>query len=355
MKLLQTILIIILLGITVSAHAEDPDIRADLLTAKVLPLLKAEKMAEALPYLAEIESMEPSLSKPLSEGFHFSYIDALDKTGNKTKALSRATKYLKKYGKSGKHYEKVIQITSRLQEQVEIAEREEAARRAREERARAEEKEREDMARAEAANEAARQLRAAEAGDMRAMFTISEYYEAGKGVKKDLAKARYWRSKGEEAYSQDLLHAANGGNADAMEKIAARYDAGLGVKKNATQARSWRERAAETRQKMQAEKRERERKFEISQVDYLENIGKQYRFGRKGPIEFTSSWVGLPFATLTDIINGPTKTTAVQKLKSEATLRPSTWGSPDSMIARAYRKHESEGTMAADAGSFEGQ
>lgn len=119
MKLLQSMLFSLLMGIAIMAHAVSDEVKVDLLMVKLTSTLKAEKWADALPFFAELESMEPSLQKPLPEGFHYNYIDTLDKTGDKAKALSRADIYLNKYGKSGKYYGQVIEIMGRLQMQVE--------------------------------------------------------------------------------------------------------------------------------------------------------------------------------------------------------------------------------------------
>jgi len=118
MKLLRSILFSMLMGIAVAAHAMDQDVQVDLLMAKITNALKQNRVADALPAFAQLESMEPTLQNPLSEGFHFLYIDTLDKSGNHAKALSRANIYMDKFGKQGKYYDKVIEIMSRLQDQV---------------------------------------------------------------------------------------------------------------------------------------------------------------------------------------------------------------------------------------------
>lgn len=106
------------MGVAVAAHALDQEMQVDLLMAKITSALKADKASDALPFFAELEGMESTLKNPLPESFHFYYIDTLDKTGDKAKALSRADVYLNKYGKSGKYYGQVIEIMSRLQEQM---------------------------------------------------------------------------------------------------------------------------------------------------------------------------------------------------------------------------------------------
>lgn len=118
---------------SVSVFALDKDIEVDLLMSKITTAIKTDKTADALPSFAKLESMEPSLGKPLPENFHFFYIDALDKSGDYTKALSRCNIYLEKFGKKGKHYGQVIEIMSRSQDRVEREAKAAAERKAREE------------------------------------------------------------------------------------------------------------------------------------------------------------------------------------------------------------------------------
>ena len=113
MKLFQSLLFLILLCIAGGAQALDPEMQVDLLMAKINSALKADKPAEALPYYAQLESMGPSLRKPLPESFYFSYIETLDKAGDRANAVSRCDAYLSKYGKSAPHYEQVIDIMGR--------------------------------------------------------------------------------------------------------------------------------------------------------------------------------------------------------------------------------------------------
>lgn len=124
MKLLQCLFLSLLMSIAVAAHAVDSSVKVDLLTAKIATSLKNDHPDEALRYFAELESLAATLTKPLPESFYFNYIDTLNKAGEHDDALSRAEAYLEKYGKSGKHYDQVIEIVSELQIQ---AEKDEAA------------------------------------------------------------------------------------------------------------------------------------------------------------------------------------------------------------------------------------
>jgi hypothetical protein len=115
MKLLRKILFVFLISMAATAVAADKDVQVDLLMAKITASLKANKATDALPYFAELESMEPTLAKPLPQSFHYYYIDALSKSGNNDKALSRAEIYLNKFGKKGKYYDKVIESMAPIQ------------------------------------------------------------------------------------------------------------------------------------------------------------------------------------------------------------------------------------------------
>src|SRR3989338_7849953 len=89
MKLLQTIIFTLSLFTAITVHAEDKDAQVKPLMDKITAALKADRASEALPYMAQLEGMELDLSYPLPESFYYYYIDTLDKTGDKDKALSR--------------------------------------------------------------------------------------------------------------------------------------------------------------------------------------------------------------------------------------------------------------------------
>jgi hypothetical protein len=146
MKLLKNILFSLVMLIAVAAYGASKEVQLDLLMSKITVLLKADKATDALPYFAQLEGLESSLSKPLPESFHFYYIETLDKAGNKTKALERANVYLEKFGKKNKYYGQVIEIMSRLQIE---ADKVAAEQKARDDRAAAEQKARDDRAAAE--------------------------------------------------------------------------------------------------------------------------------------------------------------------------------------------------------------
>jgi hypothetical protein len=127
-KFLQGMLFSLLMGMAVAAYGVSQEVQADLLMAKITTAIKAGRAADALPFFAELESMAPSLSEPLPEGFYYNYIVALKKGGDKANALNRAEAYLDKYGKKGRHYDEVIEIVGRLQVEVDKEKKEAAER-----------------------------------------------------------------------------------------------------------------------------------------------------------------------------------------------------------------------------------
>jgi hypothetical protein len=118
MKQIQVLLFLMMMGVALVSHALDQDVQVDLLMAKIINAQKESRAADALPTMAKLESMEPTLKTPLPEGFHFLYITTLDESGDYANALRRVNIYMDKYGKRGKNYSKVIDIMSRLEDIV---------------------------------------------------------------------------------------------------------------------------------------------------------------------------------------------------------------------------------------------
>jgi hypothetical protein len=112
----------------VAAHAVDQDVQVDILMSKIINAQKEGRAADALPSMAKLESMEPTLKAPLSEGFHFLYITTLDETGDHANALRRANVYIEKFGMGGKNYAKVVDIIGRLEEEADKVAQAESAR-----------------------------------------------------------------------------------------------------------------------------------------------------------------------------------------------------------------------------------
>ena len=90
----------------------------------------------------------------------------------------------------------------------------------------------------------AKELSAANGGNVSAMRKLAQRYDAGAGVEKDPVQAAKWRQRAEATTTKAQLQAANAGDAEAMKFMAIRYEQGLGVEKDPAQANFWREKAA---------------------------------------------------------------------------------------------------------------
>lgn len=203
--------------------------------------------------------------------------------------------------------------------------------------------------------EAGKQLRAAESGDVPAMQKIAGYYEAGFGVEKSPAQAQFWRGKAEVTMAQEQLRAANAGDIEAMSAVAARYDAGLGVNRDFQQAAAWRGKAeAAKREKamrdeqarlaqLQREKAE-EKQRRIDQFSYFPNTHRMVngtKINNNNVTAILSTGVPIMLTGFSfDASSSPIRTTEKRKIMNEAALRPSTWGNPESMIARATLQYK---------------
>jgi len=223
----------------------------------------------------------------------------------------------------------------------------------------------EGKARKEAA-EAATILKQAESGDIAAMHKIAELYDTGIGVKKAPATATMWRNRVESTKAQAELAAAEAGNIEAMRGIATRYEKGLGVDKDPGQAQAWRDRVdAATRRKAAQEEEARRRKIEREEAEknaqaararaemrkkqldnftFFKDTKRAFDDASKSldnhgllalPLGITLFPIATAVGLVSDAISAPTRTDDLNKLKQEAALRPSTWGRPDSMIAKA--------------------
>lgn len=108
------LLVVIVTYIPTSTFANSYDDQGEALMEKIIPLIKGNNSAGALPYMAELEKLGPKLSSPLPESYHYYYIDCLDKAGESAQALNRSKVFLKKYGKKGKYSSRVKEISTRL-------------------------------------------------------------------------------------------------------------------------------------------------------------------------------------------------------------------------------------------------
>lgn len=206
--------------------------------------------------------------------------------------------------------------------------------------------------------EAERQLKAAESGDVDAMDIIAGYYAIGLGVEKDSEKAAAWRAKRtvarEKVAATELESAkvrAAAGEVSAMQELAARYESGIGVARDMAQAREWRAKAevAEREERMRQEQvvreaREHNRQLRVASIEFFQETKSGIKL--LGPesdvpsrIVFTAiSPIVLPVSAMVDLTHGPGNSTKVVKIRSEAAMHPSAWGNPNSMVARALQR-----------------
>lgn len=207
-------------------------------------------------------------------------------------------------------------------------------------------------------SEANAQLRAAEGGNIAAMKKVADYYETGFGVGREPAKAAFWRGKAEEASAQEQLRAAGNGDIGAMDAIAARLESGSGIRKDAAQAQAWRQKSELAKREKQAldeaaaKERAEQKKAQLKQqkldsISYTSSIDTAFKNEQKLPS--TTITTLLPYATSFDLTTAPSKTSDAKKIQNEAALRPSTWGKPDSMMARASAQYQADTVaIAAD-------
>jgi len=160
------------------------------------------------------------------------------------------------------------------------------------------------------------------------------------------------------------LRAAEAGDIDAMKQMANRYDAGTGVEKDPAKAELWRSKAASA--EAAAIQKEQQRVAEIARAESArrnaEEQVKQDRVNDAVPFRWSrimmplassgeprlvsTGLTAIPFFSLIDITELPSQLTKTMKLKNEAALRPSTWGKPDSMIARASLQQKASSSAA---------
>ena len=85
------------------------DVKQDLLMAKILASIKADRHLDALADFARLER----LGRKQPESFYFYYVVTLDKAGLPIPAKERAAVFLKTYGRASKYYNEVIAILAK--------------------------------------------------------------------------------------------------------------------------------------------------------------------------------------------------------------------------------------------------
>ena len=88
----------------------DPEVLYDVLMDKIVGLLKGGKPELALPYFTRLEYGAASLP----ESFYFYQMETLERVGQSAEARLKAEAYLRRFGKKGKYYAKVVALMARL-------------------------------------------------------------------------------------------------------------------------------------------------------------------------------------------------------------------------------------------------
>jgi len=358
-KLVIALLFAISFNGTLIAHALPQQAEADKLMLEATAAMKAQDFSGAVKKFARVKE----LNAKVPETFTYHYGVALAESGDFSRAIQQLDAYITKEGENGKFYKEALEIYTKTEaRQAEAARQREEVARQREEAARQAEAElraadkrrhQEEVAlNNKLAAEARNQLQTAKAGDINAMYNMAIRYDAGVGVKKDLAEAEYWRNKAEAATAQGVLNAAISGDIKAMNNMAERYDTGQGVDKDPRKAQAWREKIAdaeratiERKNAIEAQEKAQRKQQEIDNFSFFPKT-KRLLGGNdmKDPIFSTTM---LPFIIvsnlLPELISAPSKTSELNAIKNAAALRPSTWGKPDSMIAKASFKYKGEG------------
>ena len=83
--------------------------KRDLLMARVVAAIKADKHRDAIPDFARLEK----LGVALPESFYYYYIVALDKSDMGVDAKKRGMSFLQRFGKKSKYYGEVLAITAK--------------------------------------------------------------------------------------------------------------------------------------------------------------------------------------------------------------------------------------------------
>lgn len=197
-------------------------------------------------------------------------------------------------------------------------------------------------------------------GSVSGFETYLQQFPQGHHAKLAQDKIQQLQKEEDEAAMLYQLRLANSGNIDAMQKVADLYDQGKGVTQDSALAKEWRDKAEKTAREQNAIAKAANKAIRISKISYLEHTkdafdSKTY-FNNNPSSTITTvlSPVITVEALLSDASSAPSKTTDIKKIEGEALLRPSTWGKPDSMIAKASQQFKpGENHLAAqEFGTF---
>lgn len=191
-------------------------------------------------------------------------------------------------------------------------------------------------------------MAAARAGDEAALARVVAAFEAAGSTQ----EAATWRNRLERVRATRIQAEANGGSVPAMDDIASRYEKGLGVEVDAAKATEWRNKAAAARNQKLVEQRRAallKERDNISFVGFTKTMlqgAGDVMAGRRpdvtsGPTMATLVVLYVPVWLASDLVTAPFNTSAmvrVNKQLNALALQPSSWASPDSLLARAERQ-----------------
>lgn len=192
-------------------------------------------------------------------------------------------------------------------------------------------------------------LKQAKSGDVRSMRRMSELYEQGKGVAQNRQSAQEWKDQADTVDARAALESAKEGNIDAMRKIAEYYAEGKGVEQNSVESELWAKKAQAKADQQQREARQakinREAQEAIDRINFFGNTkdGWDLLSDSSSSVFITTGPVMTLTSLASDVITTPYRLTKVRQLRSRMASRPSTFGKPDSMIAKAYHQRDDAG------------
>ena len=173
-----------------------------------------------------------------------------------------------------------------------------------------------------------------------------EYAKPKSTYKEGDVVAKYKLEEIEQRIQAEFRRAEEG-NTEDMKRIARYYDVGIDVEPDQEKAYFWLKRAnEETLRQSRPAKRGNIDFFAYSSMPFrtLKEARhaqqSQHEGSINGTISYTSAateFTALPILTVFDIAVAPFNSTEMYKSRSAASLHPSTWGQPDSMIAKASR------------------
>jgi hypothetical protein len=107
---LSSLFLIFAMTVSLISFAAERQVNVDITMGKIVSLIKNERWSETLPYFDQIEAS----GEKIPESFYYYQIEALYKSKNIDTTLAKVDAYMKRYGKRGKYYAKVVEIGSEV-------------------------------------------------------------------------------------------------------------------------------------------------------------------------------------------------------------------------------------------------